>query len=88
MSFDVQEEGEDRPWALTDAAAASAVSLKVTDRGWKVREEALGQRVQWTLTPAADTAIKGSHKGLAQTDEHTSSTQRSKTVGSTAADRG
>lgn len=58
VSFDVQEEGEDRPWALTDAAAASAVSLKVADKGWKVEEESLGQRVQWTLTPAADTVIK------------------------------
>jgi hypothetical protein len=58
VSFDVQEQGEDRPWALTDAAAASAVSLKVTDHGWKVEEAALGQRVQWTLTPIADTAIK------------------------------
>ncbi|GAA4495057.1 hypothetical protein GCM10023191_035200 [Actinoallomurus oryzae] len=58
VSFDVQDEGEDRPWALTDAAAAPAVSLKVTQHGWKVQEEALGQRVQWTLTPTADTAIK------------------------------
>lgn len=58
VSFDVQEEGEDRPWALTDAAAASAVSLKVVQRGWKIEERALGQRVQWTLTPTSDTAIK------------------------------
>ncbi|MCO6003555.1 LamG domain-containing protein [Actinoallomurus purpureus] len=57
VSFDVQEENEDRPWALTDAGEASAVVLKVTQPGWNVVSQSLGQRVQWTLTPTADTVL-------------------------------
>jgi hypothetical protein len=57
VSFDVQEENEDRPWALTDAGEASGVRLSVTQPGWAIDQHSLGQRVQWILTPSADTVL-------------------------------
>jgi hypothetical protein len=57
VSFDVQEENEDRPWALTDAGEASGVVLSVTQPGWAVDQHSLGQRIQWILTPSADTTL-------------------------------
>jgi hypothetical protein len=57
VSFDVQEQGEDRPWALTDAGEASNVVLHVAQPGWNIDQHSLGQRVQWILTPAADTVL-------------------------------
>jgi hypothetical protein len=56
VSFDVQQPGEERPWALTTTKQAEAATLAAPD-GWRVEKRQLGQRVQWTLTPTADTEL-------------------------------
>ncbi|MFD1546274.1 LamG domain-containing protein [Nonomuraea guangzhouensis] len=61
VSFDAQQDGVPRDWALTRASQASSVRLTrlkdgvaTTDDAWTIEKEDLGQRVQWTLTPKAD----------------------------------
>jgi hypothetical protein len=62
VSFDVQQAGEDRQWALTEARRAGDVHLRIitADADWTTTREDLGQRVQWTLTPKTDTALTAS----------------------------
>jgi Concanavalin A-like lectin/glucanases superfamily len=57
VSFDVQAQGENRPWALTTYGQADSVDLGVPP-GWRVTRNLLGQRVEWTLTPDTDTVLK------------------------------
>ena len=57
VSFDVQDEGTDRPWALTTAGNSADVSLRVTTGDWNVVPQTLSQRKLWTLTPVADTVL-------------------------------
>ncbi|RCG31571.1 LamG domain-containing protein [Sphaerisporangium album] len=59
VSFDVQQPKESRPWALTSSGEAGNAKLEATDRGrWAVSAASRGQRVQWTVTPVADTVLK------------------------------
>ncbi len=68
VSFDVQEEGETREWALTDASTADGVLLRVvtkidgnwvSDPNWRTPEKSnLGQTVEWTITPSEDTTLE------------------------------
>ncbi|MFI7134089.1 LamG domain-containing protein [Nonomuraea sp. NPDC050153] len=59
ISFDTQLENESREWALTRGGKASDVTVNtlLPDVDWDIREEHLGQRAQWTLTPRGDTAL-------------------------------
>ncbi|MFC6082833.1 LamG-like jellyroll fold domain-containing protein [Sphaerisporangium aureirubrum] len=60
VGFDVRQQGEDRQWALTESGRAGDVHFDIagpTAVSWDIVREDLGQRVQWTLTPRADTAL-------------------------------
>jgi len=62
LSYDLQEAGETHEWALTSAGTAAGTALgdlRASGAGpdWKITSERLGQRVEWTLTPKADTAF-------------------------------
>lgn len=63
ISFDVQEEGETREWALMSHGDVNGVSLHVTQThgvssNWADPEKRnLGQTVEWTVTPGEDTTL-------------------------------
>jgi hypothetical protein len=57
VSFDVQEDDEDRPWALTTSGNAGQATLTSVDPRWVATPQALGQRMQWAVTPAAATVL-------------------------------
>ncbi|MDX3451886.1 LamG domain-containing protein [Streptomyces sp. ME02-8801-2C] len=62
LSYDLQVAGETHEWALAKADATTGASLgglKVNgvSADWPITSEKLGQRVQWTLTPPANTAL-------------------------------
>jgi hypothetical protein len=52
VSFDAQGET-----ALTPAGDAESVTLTISSPGWDKHPELLGQRMQWTLIPTADTVL-------------------------------
>ncbi|GAA1266003.1 hypothetical protein GCM10009677_17710 [Sphaerisporangium rubeum] len=59
VGFDVQHQGEARPWALTESGRAGNVHLTLgaTAVSWDVTREDLGQRVRWTLKPRDGTSL-------------------------------
>ncbi|ROO86107.1 concanavalin A-like lectin/glucanase superfamily protein [Actinocorallia herbida] len=66
LSFDVQQPGQDRPWALTASGDAPRASLTTADPRWRITAEALGQRMRWTLRPREDLVLApGEHLELA-----------------------
>lgn len=64
VSFDVQTEGENREWALTNASGGNGASLQVSQShragsNWAAPEKKnLGQSVEWIVTPAQDTTLE------------------------------
>ncbi|MBO1348082.1 MAG: LamG domain-containing protein [Hormoscilla sp. GUM202] len=64
ISFDVQESGETREWALMAYSDVNGVSLRVAQThsvssNWaEPHKTNLGQTVEWTVTPSEDTTLE------------------------------
>ncbi|GAB2857484.1 hypothetical protein GCM10022221_66350 [Actinocorallia aurea] len=57
LSFDVQQQGQDRPWALVSAADAPKASLTTPDDRWRITAAPPGQRARWTISPKEDLVL-------------------------------